>query len=623
MTGGWRRAVDYLLFTVALAWPLDLLVYIPWTGISLLVVAIVGLTAALVVDLSSGEKLRVPFEFWAPAAALAILLGVDAAVRGAAFSGAAAGALLLFVLTTHFAATREAIRSYVWAGFLSGVFVALVTLFTPFLHLVPTAFSSESGVTLTFASSLPVGFHILILCALSGGYVMTEPRYGPIRRTIATGGVLVLGVVLIGRAIYWFRETGRLPVVSYGRESWFQLIGLALTLWLLARVTAKVEVDRRAQGEPMHGLWWGAAVATVATLAFAPLGARMYQGFALGLMGGFALPERQRVVGGVRWPVVGTAAVAVLAVVNLLFVFPGNVRDERQYDAVAQAAFDRGDFAGVLRHMDAIERYAPNERRTDLWRARAALALGLPNWASFAFGEAVARPSGGVLLQGPTEAEIQDFVVQMRDASSAMPEETSTCAYERVLLACDERESALYSLKLETGIALRHTDYASPAPFAGAVATVVGDPSLAGDLASWTPDNLLTLLIQWGADVETPPASLEGFAMPVLLTAQRDLDTLFIRVQMGETVRTFRATLPRVGADDVEALTASEGMYWSSPEADEAAGPVEFTLRVVQGGRPRAIGTVACEASGSARFSLADDLPVVPFTPGLRVYLAN
>ena len=105
------------------------------------------------------------------------------------------------------------------------------------------------------------------------------------------------------------------------------------------------------------------------------------------------------------------------------------------------------------------------------------------------------------LLPAPTETERADFVVQMRDLASRLPEHAVACAYERILLATGERDAALFSLQLSTGVALVHAEEVPLDPIAGAVAFIIGDASLKTDFGAWTVGELLTLLSLWGAEI--------------------------------------------------------------------------------------------------------------------------
>ena len=77
-----RVAPEYLLFTLALAWPLALFQYLPFLDITVAGAVTVMLTVLAAWDIAAGRKLRVPFEALWPVAALALVLAI-VAYRGA------------------------------------------------------------------------------------------------------------------------------------------------------------------------------------------------------------------------------------------------------------------------------------------------------------------------------------------------------------------------------------------------------------------------------------------------------------------------------------------------------------------------------------------------------------
>ena len=68
------------MLLAAIAWPLDLLQYVPGLGVSLLVVVAAMMLPALLFDAMAQQKLRVPFEILAPTVLVVLLTGI-AAVR--------------------------------------------------------------------------------------------------------------------------------------------------------------------------------------------------------------------------------------------------------------------------------------------------------------------------------------------------------------------------------------------------------------------------------------------------------------------------------------------------------------------------------------------------------------
>ena len=62
----------------ALAWPLDLFQYVPLLDVTVIGAVTVLLAGLAALDMTSGKKLRVPFEILWPTGALALLLAMSA-----------------------------------------------------------------------------------------------------------------------------------------------------------------------------------------------------------------------------------------------------------------------------------------------------------------------------------------------------------------------------------------------------------------------------------------------------------------------------------------------------------------------------------------------------------------
>jgi hypothetical protein len=616
VTPGTSRVISLLFMVAAIAWPLDLLQYIPGLGISLLSLVSLLLLPLLLLDALAQQKLRVPFEVLAPAAIVLGGIGADAARRGPQEGyGDAVSALLLMAAVIHFAPPRDVIRRYLLASVISGFAATLLSLVAPIIHLMPTAYSLRSGVTFTFPYTVPAGVHILLVVVLTAIYAARDRRYTPIERTVATLPILFFAAALAGAAIHWARTAHTFPAARYPVLTAAQVVAMAAALWLCARLLAKIAVDRRRAPDPLHGLWWTIAAGTLAVAAWAPIVPGAYQGFLAGLACASVLPARDA-VRAVRRPVVAAVLPALLFATNALLVPQGNARDPRQYDIASRRDFEAGRFGRLLTRLDAVERLAPAERRTHLWRARAALALGQPNWASFEYLRAIEPPAGRTLLPPPSRAERQDFVVRMRDAVAPMPDAIAACAFERTLLAEGERDSAIYSMRLETAVPLTHTEFTDPAPFAGAAARIIGDASLTTDFGAWQPGELITLLLFWGAQLEEAPAAP---APPFVVMAQRTLDGLDVFVYTaGATTLVHRDIAPPDAADAVRLIEAG-ALRWSGPV--QGPGVTRYALRVERGAGPEEVGALELRDNGAVKFELAPGPPPIPFTPAIRMRL--
>jgi hypothetical protein len=616
-----QRATDYLLWTAALAWPLEVFIQTPVLGLNLFSLVTLLLLTLLLPDALAARKLHVPFEAWAPAAIIAGLAAFSAWTEPSPADRDAIEAVLLFGLVIEAGPSRDAIRRYVFAGVISVSIVTLISLLTPWLGLLPTAFSLRSGAAFTFPFDLAGGVHILLVGAASGVYIISDRRYRPAQRAVATASLILIATLLVGQGVHWWRDTSSFPILTYLPLSPARWAAAALALWLFARVVVKVELQDRGAPDPLGRLWRMAAVATVLVAACAPLQPRAYQGLLLGLACASALPERSA-VRGTRWPLLGSAVLTVLLTVNLLFVFPENTSDPRQYDAAATRERPR-----VFDRMDWVDRHAPHERRTYLWRARAALEYSLPNLASFAFERAVRPLDGWAILEPPTEPERQAFLVQVRDVAAALPADRAVCAYERVLLSLGERDAALFSLRLQlrrqSETPLIHVPTADAPPFAAVAGVIVGDPLLAEDLRTWTADEVVTLLIRWGADAAFASDTDANAAGLLILAAQRRWDVFSVYVRAGERVMRFEEPLAPVSQRETLALAGLSVMAWSGPDAAGASGETRYTLNVADARGVRPAAYVDLRDDGPASFRWAENHPAIAFTPAVRIRLSK
>ncbi|MDK1021695.1 MAG: hypothetical protein QGD90_08690 [Candidatus Hydrogenedentes bacterium] len=624
---GLRAAPEYLLFTIALAWPLGLFQYAP--VLNLTVTGSLGalLFGLAVFDFLQKKKLRVPFEALWPVGLLILLLAAIAYRGTPGLATEVPGALILFVATAHFASSRASIERWLRASMFSGSAVALLSLAAPAAGLMPTAYSLHLPTTFTFAYDLHSGAHILALCFILALFTAAKPSEHHVVRTIATGCALLLGGTLAAKGLQLALSDPRFSGAAYLSFPPLSLTAFLIALWLFVRIVAKLEVDRRERPGSLHLVFWAMAVASLPLIAAGPFQPRLYHGYLLGLACGYALSEREpRPL--IAWPKAATAWLAALLLINPWVVFPQNESDPRNYEVAAAQDFLQKDFNTLLRRLEFIEAHSQDELRTHLWRARVALELGEPNGAAMEFALSV-RPEDHVrrLLPGPTTDEKADFVVQLRDLASTMPENQSVCAYERALLALGNRDAAVFSLQLLTNIALVHAEGVENGPIADAVAFILGQESLRAEFAAWTTDELLTLLSQWGANIDAAPEDFPPEALPAIFVLQRRLSSVEILVSLGPSRHSFREPI---------ADRPFRARYLNHEPSDIVWGPATRTeeqiLRVpVSLPRPEGLvdagfleiaegGSIANALSLRFRWTLDQHQPV-PFTPAIRIYL--
>ncbi len=614
-----RAAPEYLLFTLALAWPLDLFQYVPLLDVTAIASVTVLLAGLAALDLASGTKLRVPFEILWPTGALALLLAVAAYQGESKVPLEAPGALVLFIVTAHFASSRASIDRWLRASVFSATAVVLITLATHAAGLMPTAYSLQLPTTFTFAYDLYSGTHILALGLALAVFTTANSNEHHVVRTIATGCVLLLGGTLAAKGLELAIKRPAVSLETYFDASPLVLTGCIVALWLFVRVLAKVEVARREGPTRTHFLFWTMAIATVLVIMLGPLQPRLYHGYLLGLACGYALPERD--TGPMLiWPKAATALLAGLLAINLWVVFPAHEQDPRNYEITSSRDFLRGDYATLLKRLDYVEAHSPHELRTHLWRARAALKLGQPNRAAMEFEASLqTNDDARRLLPGPTEAERADFVVQLRDLSSTLPEDKAVCAYERALLALGDRGSAVYSLQLLTSIALVHVEDVDTAAIARAVAFIIGDKTLRIDFAAWTAGELLTLLTQWGATIEPAPEELPRDVLPAIFVLQRRLSSVEVFTALGPTLQTFREPLTESSSERRPGEVSE--IAWGPLARSEGAGP-RLPLLLTGPEGPLEAGFVEMPDGGGMLFQWTlDSNERLPFTPAIRIYL--
>ena len=618
--GGLRAAPEYLLFTIALAWPLGLFQYVPFLNVTVtgaLATLLCGLAA---IDFLQKKKLRVPFEALWPAGLLLLLLAAIAYRGTPGIAPEAPGALLLFVATAHFASSRASIERWLCASMLSGAAAALLCLATPAAGLMPTAYSLNLPTTFTFAYDLHSGAHILALCLVLALFTAANSREHHVVRTITTWCALLFGGILAAKGLQLTMGDSALSGAAYLGLPPVLLTAVVIALWLFVRVIAKLEVDRRERPGDLHSLFWALAGVSLLMMAVGPFEPRLYHGYLLGLACGYALPERGPQP-TIAWPKTATAVLAVLLLINPWIVFPENERDPRNYEVAVGRDFLQEDFDQLLRRLEFIETHSEDELRTHLWRARVALELDEPNGAAMEFALSV-RPEDNLrrLLPGPTTDEKADFKVQLRDLTSAMPEDQSVCAYERVLLALGDRDAAMFSLHLLTNIALVHAEGVDNAPIAGAVAFVLGDESLRAEFDAWTTGELLTLLSQWGAAIEAAPEDFRPEALPAVFVLQRRLSHVEVLASLGTSRHTFSEPL----ADDpfrARALRGPSEIAWG-PATAATEQMINIPVSLAGPDGDLEAGVLSMAGTGALRFDwkLDPDQPL-PFTPAIRIYL--
>lgn len=550
-------AAEPLLLLLSLVWAWDVYVHVPILGVNLTVCIGTAMVVLWATALVSHMRLRLPFELAWPAALLIGLTWVRAWRGEPVKPLAATGSMLLFAATVQFARSRETITRCLWLSCVSGACVALITLFSRAGLIMPTAYSLKFGLNpksganvsqvlendflsrmvglpyLAFARDLPDGMATLLACAFAATWFAIRGTSGRVRY-IARTCLVPLIVVVVLMLAWTTAHASQWRLQQPLRTSGPAAASLAAAVWLAARVAAKLEADRRESHAAFHCVFMALLGAAAVLVLCTPWTPRMPHAFLLGLAAAYAIGDEQVAPSGIKWQPAMLVPLA-LVVWNMWRVDPANRQDPRNYDTAMQRDLETGALEPLRRRITFFEALSPAERKTHLWRARVAVREDRPHEAAAEFAASLAsRDKRRAILPTPTEGEQEDFLMRLRDYCSSLPRPERPFAYEKALVSAGRTEGALAVLKFRAGFpeatALPLAPIADEAsrtfppegarPLAVAVAAILGQEDLAERLAKWPSSNVLTLLKNWGASVESAPAAFPRNVLPLILISQ-------------------------------------------------------------------------------------------------------
>ena len=370
MKGLPARVAAYLLGVLAVIWPwggFSYLLYVPGAGLDLIDLIVLALAVLTGLDLAFNRKLRLPFELTWPCLLLLALTIPSAVRRDTWTAGLAPVSVILFVSTVHFGPTPprgqemgpffgrlRGLSGRVYAAF--QVHGGLACQLSPF-HGSSRALLSRSRMGRGDAGPL------------SRGSCCVWPR-GATRRGLSgvaalAGALAVLVVLLSSGDAPAFQWQARLA----GRSVAAWTIA-ATAWWLVARVAAKLEVDRREQGQRLASPPLGHdALGSVR-----PPSASPHNASAAGIPPGPGRAARGTAVPAERpchphcprpgspWPRSSLWSTA--------YGFcQGNIEHPYDYEELAARDYKAGHFGRIEERMAVFQGISPVETRTFLWRA--------------------------------------------------------------------------------------------------------------------------------------------------------------------------------------------------------------------------------------------------------------
>ncbi len=529
----------WLLFLYAFLWPWELYHYIPWLGVYGTSLIGTMLATLLIYDILRHHHLHVPFEFIVPVLGLLVVVLLHLMPDASAVTSQQVGMLLLFSATVHFGRNRQHIQDILWISMLSGAGAALWTIAARHAAVLPTTYSPHTKAVFAFSRDLSGGMLTLVIGSmLAFEFFFLAKRAGISR--FGRVGLLLLAHMMGIAAIPICRSAAtdgwwQPPLFDCSRST---LPGLLMLLWLAARILGKVHIVGREEkaSYPLRGLLLRTLCAAVVFCLCFQVSLSAPHAFLLGIAAAYMLPEKNPASSLPAWRYALLLPFIALLSWNALHVYPDNPSDTRNYELAAQCDFDVGQLDSLEQHMAFIKHYAPDERRPHLWQARAALIRQYPYRAAIAFAQAVRDETAeqDQILPLPTRVERDGFLDWLRDVCSSSKTTDQMLAFEYALVADENPEAALDSLRHRMKPRRTNRGDVSSTALAHALAFLLGDATLVPLVAEWPATELLAALRHCGATILPAPETLHKNLLPLVVTARATPDGLALFCQSSE-----------------------------------------------------------------------------------------
>ncbi|GMV99286.1 MAG: hypothetical protein AMXMBFR84_04250 [Candidatus Hydrogenedentota bacterium] len=631
-------AAEAALYALAFAAPWAVYATIPTTSVSLES----GLTAAITLlaflDLARSQRLRVPFEFTWPVVALLGVAWADAYLTREPWPLRITSLSLLFVSVIQLVRGPACVRECLRLTALAGGGVALASILSRAGYLVPTVALVDGQLPASLASrelqgifrlpylaspqSWPQGFASLFLgmiCGLGFMGMRNNTHRARLRAAVDVG----LPAFVIATSALWIksaiREWAPSPVEPLDPEAWVQV---GIIAWIVARVAAKLEADRRETHSGFHGVLQALLITLVLAAAFYPNVVGPAHVFLLALAAAYACPHPQTPPWSGRAALAGTLPVFALVIVNALVVNPSNLSDPRNFSAAIQADLEKDMPEVALNRIRLWESFDGDGRAIALSRSRIALAQDQPILASIYFTDACAarisdQPgmASAAIGQPDKDAYVRAFRAWQPEVGA---DGKYNLALARVLIAAGDRDGALSWLEAHTEPLPVPAGIQDTAAIAYAAARLLLAPDLKEDLSEWPLERLMGLLRSWGAHVEPPPEGFPKKALPLAAWGQITQDAFEFGVAAGECGSTASLAGP-VRPSDWSGTVEESDWLWTR---DESAEYWDAQFFVSEGGVRRVFGDIGVAGNCDLRQQGGGPGPnLAPIDPFIRVLL--
>lgn len=517
---------------LAIAWPLDVYQRVPLAStLSITNAAAAALIVLWVIDLATHRRPRLPFELcWPPVLMATMAVFVQTSTMLQAVSLAA-----LFFATVHFARDRIDIERLLTWSARACALTAAFELASRIGGGAPTAYalpqhlednarlfgatSATSGTLINGATTLLTGLFLWIAIAVRARF-----------RTRAHFGVSLLCLGMVA-GVFTLCALGLVLHNQWQPSAWIPdssarwILG-GLTIWLLARVGARIWVEHERTPDGHYLIAAAPAIALAVALCFVRFEAMAWHVWATGLAASYVIRDKKPMLTSMKkgYSVIALIAITPFLFANVLFVDQTREYHGRLYERELRADYAAGDRPRLEQRLDYWDDRIGRRTVQAIWRARLALDDGRPEWASAwtvnLFKGSAERSSSWPM---PTPEDRQALLDRLRDYVSAMPKADRSLTYERALAASGDADAAEASLRQRIAGTNPVYEEIDRAPLQHAAEFLVEGGIRSGfDLSDWSAAELLALFDLVGAHVEPAPDDVDRSWLPATVAVRRD-----------------------------------------------------------------------------------------------------
>jgi hypothetical protein len=467
------------------------------------------------------QRISTPFELWFPATLLILFALLPASPQPPLHLAMAAA---LFVLTYHVCDSSALVFKTLQFSLLGNSLALLLNSAARWEWIYPTFFDPASALSLAGPTKPESCLTSLVLVIIIPFALESARRTGMHRSgTFITW--LERAALLLPPFFFFSPETLSLKLFAQGGQIFLPAaLPLTLTaLWFIARIAAKLKIASSHLPEILARTFAGLVLIAAACFLLAGILPDNNGVLVLALLAAVAKPallHHEKTVG--KGYALLLAPVLLLLTLNILII---RSDDPRNYEYRAQRALQHNDLDGLQEHLDFVQERCPGERRADYYEARLLVALDNLDGARKSF-ELSLQPGRNILLPPPGEKEIELFLEEIRDRSSAQPESLRGIAYEQALLAAGRERHALSLLEIRGRTPPQENTDATP--LAGALASFLEAPELEEQFARWDAALLADILqsVTPFSEIQQAPPAFPPALLPFVASIRPDFDSL-------------------------------------------------------------------------------------------------